>query len=132
MEINCKISLLINSDGINIQLYDDDACVKFLELNLTLSQSMQALSRLAHTNVDNCNIRGLDKIGKKRESKELIVQMPYNWDYATRKDIAKERVEKECPEGWTPSLYFNSQNSFFSRNDGLRYVRTTIHRWVEI
>ena len=113
MEINCKITILINSDGMTIELYDDDANIRFVELNLTNNQSMQALSRLSHTEVNYCTVRGLDKLGKNRESKELIFKMPDDKWSKERKDIARKLALEQSPEGWKPSMHFGSQNSFF-------------------
>jgi hypothetical protein len=47
------------------------------------------------------------------------------------KEQAMELAKEHCPYGWTPDLYFNSQDSFFYK-DKKRFARTTIRRWVEI
>lgn len=51
-------------------------------------------------------------------------------NYMNRKEVAIETIKTVCPDGWTPDLYFGSQNSFF-RENGKEYARVTIRRWIE-
>ena len=125
-----RISILFSDEGLKIELEDSDAVIRFAEIKLNPEQTCQALSRLSGT---HCNIEvvGLDKVGKKREHKDLVFPIPKDAGYGDqRRTIASDLALKACPEGWTPSLYFGSQNSFFQDEDGNYMARCTIMRWV--
>jgi hypothetical protein len=130
-----QITILFNENGLEIKLRDPIACVTFAEITLTPEQTCQAFSRLAHT---PCQIvtYGLEKIGKKMEHKSQTFHIGSTDLFYTndrninRKTIAQEVIKKQCPKGWTPELYFGSQDSFYTEN-GQLYARTIIRRWVD-
>jgi hypothetical protein len=133
MKINGKITFLCNKEGATIELHDDDASVTFARVRLTAEQLCQALGRLAYTECYAMEVRGLDKVGMKMENKEFVFEVPDDLPYQREKrnEILSSILQKICPEGWIPSILFNSQNSFFTK-DGKYYARTTIRRWVQI
>ena len=69
-------------------------------------------------------VKEIDKI-------EFII--PNNISYQERNKIAykkaKEYCLSHCDTGWIPDNYFNSKNSFFTKN-GQDYARCTIRRWI--
>lgn len=130
MKINGKISLLFNSDGLHLEVTDDDAGIRFLEIYLDTEQTCQALSRVARTKCKSVEVSGLGNVGKKLEHQTYIFKMPPH-NYTTRDQVAFDEAQRTCPEGWTPDRYFGSQGSFF-REDGVEMARCTIRRWVEI
>lgn len=128
MKINAKISILFSREGLRIEVYDEKARIQFLEVSLNEQQTCEALSRLANTEC-TAEVYDLDKVGKIRESLPFEFEMPEGVLHQQKKDIACAVADRLCPEDWTPSNYYGSQNSFFKR-DGKEYARTTIYRWV--
>jgi len=121
-----RITMLASENGMIIELRDNDASVVFAKVEMNTKQLAQALSRLGYTTC-KIEVQGLDKLGKKMEIDKLVFEIPDDW--YNEKELAMTLVKEKCPEGWTPDLYFNSQNSFFIK-DGVRFARTTIRRWV--
>ncbi len=132
MKINGKITFLFNHDGATIELYDEEAGITFLKVELTSEQVATAFSRLAHTKCQNIEVFGLDKIGKKMEYKPLIFEVPEDLAYhpKERDKILIPLLNKACPKGWEASNYFNSKDSFLNK-DRKYYARTIIRRWVK-
>ena len=126
--IDAEITILCDDGRVKISIDDSAACVKFVEIILTPSQFTSLLGRLA--NVDcKATIRGLDKVGMVRISKPLIFETEWTRD---RQQVEKMAVEK-ADKGWTPNLYFNSQDSFFTKigeNEQV-YARTHQFKWVD-
>lgn len=131
MKIQGKITILFDRDGLKIEVYDDAAKIKFLTVQLDQEQTCEALARIANT---PCAIEavGLKNVGKVRESQAFEFPMPEmkGQTQPGRKEVAEELIKELCPEGWTPSTYFGSKDSFYTR-DGKDYARTTIFRWIE-
>jgi len=124
---DCGISILIGETGTRIEVRDNSSCTNFMRVELTPEQTCQALSRLSNTPC-KASAHNLDRLGKTMELKTFTFEMPYN-GYQDRKTVAAITAKKMCPDGWTPDLYFGSQDSFFTKN-GKKMARTTIRRWV--
>jgi hypothetical protein len=133
MKIKGAISILGNTDEVEIEIYDPQSRCVFVSLVLTPSEFCQAafgrLVRIPCTIlVDN-----LEKVGKELNLDKIRFELPKDYLYANKSDLkekAEELAVKNCPEGWTPDLYFGSQNSFFEK-DGKLWAQTTIRTWVE-
>jgi len=124
------VSILINDDGMRIEVEDRKSRTAFIRLKLNRKQTCQALSRLCTT--CEMDIRGLDRVGKRHEHKVFEFKMPPS-EYKTRKKIAVEEVKRVCPTGWIPDIGFSSQNSFFNKGkyeERDEWARTTIRRYV--
>jgi len=126
---DCRISIFVGRDSTTIELHDRDANIQFADVTLTNDQLASALSRSAYTECE-CEVHGLHNVGKKREQKELVFELPKDTRFSVdSKEKACELARKSCPDGWEPVLYFNSQNSFFTK-DGKEFARTIMIRWV--
>lgn len=68
MKIKAKITILISGDATRIEVRDSEANTLFLKIKLTPEQLSSALGRMGDTECDECEISGLDKIGKKHEN----------------------------------------------------------------
>jgi len=132
MNINGKITILINRENTQIELYDQDSSITFARIELTPEQLSSALSRLAYTPC-TMEVHGLDKLGKRQEVKTLEFRLPRermgSGDHDELRTIAQSILDKEN-EGWEAENYFASQNTFFY-NDELPYARCTCRRWVD-
>lgn len=125
-----RITFLVGHDSTTIELIDNEANTTFARVTLTPGQLSQALSRLAYTECE-IDIRGLKKVGKKRISERLEFPLTGH-DYGKdRKEKAIAEAKRLCPVGWTPSLHFGSQTSFFNKG-GEAWARTTILKWIDL
>lgn len=129
MKINAEITILFSDDGLSIEITDSDAFVSFCELNLNQEQTCKALSRLGNCSVVKCDVRGLDRIGKILETDKLDFSLG-DCSCTKLRETAIRLVHENCPEGWTPDCWFDSQDSIYIEN-GMYRARTTIRRWVE-
>lgn len=124
---NPKITMLIGVEQTTIEVKDGDASITFLRLKLTPDQLSAALARHGYVECE-CEVYGLDLIGKKAEHKDFEFEMPPA-DFSNLVEIAIKEAERLCPEGWESDGYFGSQGSFFTK-DGKEMARVTIRRWV--
>ena len=125
--IDPHITIYVSKDIVEIELHDEDASITFAKISLDPNEFCAALGRLACCKCE-IELYGVDKIGKRMEHKDFIVEMPKE-DWKRDKDIAARLTTEQCPKGWRPDLYFGSQGSFFEK-DGKRYAKSTIRRWV--
>ena len=116
---------------ICIEIEDKSSHTKFISVKMSMSDFAECV-----TGLSNCagvgNVRGLDRIGKIMEHKEIIFPIP-NVEFNKKKIIALECAknyleENESGEGWIPDAGFNSQNSFFKQGDQ-QFARTFVRRW---
>lgn len=131
MEINGKITFLVDIDRTTIKIIDDDAGITFIEITLTPEQLSSALSRLAYTNCKKVEVRNLDNVGKQRENKRFEFKLPDEFQreyYSVKAKIIE--YAKTIIDDWILYDSFNSQDSFFVK-DGIWWGRCTIIRWVE-
>ena len=125
---NGKITILFRQDGLKIEVEDGGSSVRFVDITLTQEQLCRALSREACVPCD-ITLSGLDKIGKTLQHRKFVFELPPDTNYSNKKEKAQEQIKLKCPEGWEPDIYFNSQDSFFTKDDK-EYARTTIRQWV--
>jgi hypothetical protein len=128
MIIKGNLTLLFNSDGLHIEIADDGASLKFVDLKIAPEDVCKLLSRQAQISC-NIEVKGLEKVGKKMEWKKLEFEIPKDTPYKEEDNVAKEYAYIHCPEGWTPETYFGSRDSYFTK-DGKSYARCIIRRWI--
>ena len=131
MFINAKVDLSFSDEGLDIRIRDDDSGLTFVELHMGQKEACQVMSRLSSVPAEKCELRGLDKVGKKMEVDYFEFGMDENIKYADRREEAFAIARDTCPEGWVPDNYFGSQNSFRNAKNGQLIARATIRRWVE-
>jgi hypothetical protein len=134
MNINGKITILIDREQTHIELKDEDSGITFARITLTPKELSSALSRLAYTPC-KMEVHGLDKLGKIQEIKTLEFQLPRehmrSTDHDELCDIAQKILDEEN-EGWQAENYFASQNTFFYKEEvHLPYARCTCRRWID-
>lgn len=116
---------------IKITIDDVDAVTQFLEIEMSLENFAECLTGLAARPCE-FKTRGLQNIGKKREMADFTIELPEGTiNRRNSEEVATERAEKLCPDGWIVSTYFNSQSSFY-RENGKEYARTNIFRWIDV
>ena len=131
MDINARVTILVDRDGAAIEIEDDDAAITFVKLEMSTDQFCSAIGRLSSCETLSCKVNGLDRVGKNHECKKFEFLIgDKNTAFDKRKEIAYDIAVKSCPEGWEPDKYFGSQDSFFTKGEEL-WGRVTIRRWVE-
>lgn len=127
MKIKGKISLLINQKQTLIELTCENSNIQFAEITLTPKQLNQVLSRVCNVECD-IEVHGLDNVGKVIHRKTHEFEMPET-EWKMKKEVAGILAKETCPEGWKPSLYFGSKDSFFEK-DGKQFARCQINKWT--
>ena len=129
MKLDAKISILVDEDGANIEIEDALSNETIAKINLPPETFCAALGRLVY---NRCELvmGDKDKFGKRMENKKFEFKLPDS-DIYRRKEIAKEEIKKVCPNGWEFDNYFDSQDSFFSK-DGESWARCIIRQWVSL
>lgn len=113
---------------ISISVEDVDAVIDFLEIEIDLDEFARCITGLGMAKCE-MEVRGLKNVGKKRESMDIVFEMP-DVDYNKKLETAQRLAKEAAPEGWESSVYFGSQDSFFTK-DGKQYARTRASRCVE-
>ena len=111
---------------ITIEIMDRNAVTRFLDIEIDYDKFAELVTGLSSVDCD-FTVRGLDRVGKTRESKTL--EFPFKHVYTGIKESAYKEALKQTPEGWECSSYFSSQTSFFTKDDE-DYARTNITRWI--
>jgi len=99
------------NDYISIQLECKNSNVEFVEARISLEDFAKALTGQGDLPM-TFQTRGLELVGKIREQKPLVFEMPEGSDYMDRKELAKKLAQNHCDEGWKADTYFGSQSSF--------------------
>ena len=134
MKIDGKVSIFVGSEGATIELHDSDSGITFVRVKMTTAQFCGAIGRLAYSECVEMHVPdiGIKNIGKKLEIEKFVFELPENIDRYSDKNILAEMAQKQAPEGWIADSYFGSHDSFFTnREDGKKYARVTIRRWVD-
>jgi hypothetical protein len=133
LNVKGKFSLSLQRDRVRITIEDDNANITFLKIEMLPKDFYNALTSLA-CNDCNLELNGLDKLGKKHESKSFEFEIPekiydlYSDKSKKSKIIAQKILDKQ-KEGWIAEEYFNSQNTFSKENNKC-YAQCTIRRWI--
>jgi len=134
--IKGNISILGDEDGVEIEVRDKDAAVSVCKVFLTPEQFCQAaLGRLVRLECD-VQIPPPGRVGMVREARDYEFKMPDKGEWQNRfgttlqEEVASKFIEANCPDGWKPSLYFGSKDSFFWK-DGELGARATLMRWKD-
>ena len=126
---------------IRIVVRDSNSRAQFLELDVPLATFAEALTGLSEVECD-MNVRDLAKVGLKKETK--FVSFDLTAEYMAKYGISsldRKRLSylmEQDPDGifaqedgWTLSLYLNSQNSIVHMPDDAIRINTSAHRYVK-
>lgn len=130
LTIKTRFSILATDGIVEIEFQDDLAVNSRIVAKIPYDDFLTALgSRLVGQECD-VELINPDKFGKKREHSTLEFKIADKYSYGDSEKLAKEKGAAACPDGWEMSMYFGSQNSFFSKGEEL-WAKTTIFRWVD-
>jgi hypothetical protein len=132
MKINGKLTLLFNSDGLYLEIDDDDSGIRIITARLNKNQTCDVLARVGYTKMESVEFTdNSSNIGKKLELNTIVVPLGVG-RYTINKEETKVIAEKYIKENygeWVLWDTFSSQGSYFSK-DGIDYARASIRRWV--
>jgi len=129
---NITVAIRDHEKEVVIELRDFLAGVPFVKVRMNSNDFLACLGRLAHVPVE-IDVHNLAFIGKKLETKSWVFPMKEGVELWSndRNEVAEELAVRLCPKGWTPDLYFGSQDSFYyDREEKRLYAKTTLRRWV--
>lgn len=118
-----------NYNHVRIMIKDENSRAQFIEVEIKLDDFTRALTGQGAIPME-FTPRGLHVVGKIKEVQKLDFPLPPDTDYTKYKEVAKESAYRQCYEGFTPDLYFGSQNSFERTEHGV-IAHTTQYRYVE-
>lgn len=135
-KINAGLTILCSQGRVHIEVHDEDARIRILDIEVSPEKFTAALGRQG--NVDcKASVLVSEKIGLKHECKQFTFMVAENQEspfmdcsHENTRERAKIAVKEKCPKGWEADAYFNSADSFFMK-DGDAWARTFIRRWVK-
>lgn len=118
-----------------ISITDELSGIRFVEMEFNLSDFAEALLGVAYVEGE-MEVRGLDKVGMKREHKTMKVFLPKKYEQIKCDDAAYEAVLKPYETGgWVGSIYDlkNRKRKIYAdaTEDGADY-NVSFTRWVEV
>ena len=131
MKIEGRISILVNREHTTIEIEDNNANTRFLNIKLTPEQLSMCLSRQACVPCE-IELRGIEKLGKMHENESFVFEIPeelYQYGVENKEERLRVLAQTKLTNGWIAEGYFRSQNSFFAK-DGKHYARCIIRRWI--
>lgn len=120
-------------EGVRIEIVDEDSRIHFLEINMTVEDFARAVMGLSEQDC-TFELRGVDRVGKRRENKQVLVDV--SADVVMRRDAkaAAEVLAAHEVDGWIapePEALFNwhrvvhrdhANNSYKVQANFIRYV----------
>lgn len=130
-KLKAKMTIMCSTNyenrDIEIEVEDAISSCTFLKLRIKPEDFTAMLGRLSNVEVD-MEVASLDRVGKKMIMDILEFEMPEYVSWKDKQKSAREQANKKCPVGWVFDSGFNSQDSFFMKDDKA-YARCTIRKW---
>jgi hypothetical protein len=129
MKIQATLSIAFPSGGgVNIRLRDIASRIEFVDVEISHAEFSQALSALQERPLIECELRGLEYVGKKRITEARSVECPID---AHDRDVLRGWLKMNCQEnGWILNDYLGSQISI-ERRDGKTVLNYSVTKYVE-
>jgi len=127
--IKGELSIVRSSDGfIRLSIVDELSHAQFVELKLTYEQFAEAVTG-CHTPDIDMEVRGLNRVGKRRVRQSRSVLCPLN---VYNRELLQTWLVENCQEeGWTIDTYLGSQSSTKSV-DGGTLLNYAVFKYVEV
>ena len=126
-----EVEIFINRDYAVIKIADKLSGEDIVEVKLTPEQLSMALARFGNTPCEITHLtKSLDHVGKERQHLWYEFEIPSNVTFKERKEVARQTYEANPVDGWIPSHYYGSQNSFKAK-DGKEFACMMLYRFVE-
>lgn len=131
-KLKFQISNRLLSDGetIRLSIRDGNSRIQFLEIDMKAFAFLEMMRGRADADAEG-TIISLDKVGKKHEHHKLEFPLPIGYSYSRdTTNLLIEESKKYLTEGWVSDDAYNSQDSFFTKEDGTKWARVIIRRWT--
>lgn len=126
--INGQIQITrCNHNKIHIEVQCSESLAHFLAIELTTDEFAMLVTGCHQSDI-KMEVRGLDKVGKKRVREERQVLCPHKNLY--RDDLSKWLSDNCQEEGWVLNTYLGSQTSVKSVDNG-QLLNYSVCKWVD-
>lgn len=126
-----KLRGLNEKECICIQL-EDENYIRFFQGRMTLENFGEVITGQGGIPI-KCELRGLDKVNKRRETKEIEIQMPdefiKTYNSKERTEIAKKAVSPHEIDGWSADLSQINNQHYFSHSQ--TDLKIKFYRYVD-
>lgn len=140
MKINATLSITRPSgDYVSISIRDEASRIRFVELNISHEEFSRALGSLAERPAIECDVRGLENVGKQVDTETFIIKPDTDIPGKHRDYMGAEAALIEAAiaqgfggDGWEISAYpaLNQQGGSGRDSDGLEWYRMQRKRYV--
>lgn len=117
-----------NHNKIHIEVQCSESLAHFLAIELTTDEFAMLVTGCHQSDI-KMEVRGLDKVGKRRIREDRQVLCPLKNLY--RDDLSKWLDEHCQEEGWILSTYLGSQTSVKQVDNG-QLLNYSVCKWVDI
>lgn len=117
-----------SSDEVNIRIHDSASGLEFVDIQMTLENYAMLITGLSRVEAIG-EVRGLDKVGKRRVNEQRSVVCPIG---GYDKKVFQQWLIDNCQEeGWELDSYLGSQNSLGLNDKGERVLNYSVRKYVE-
>lgn len=117
-----------NRNKIHIEVQCSESLAHFLAIELTTDEFAMLVTGCHQSNI-KMQVRGLDKVGKRRILQRRQVKCPLS---TYDKEALSKWIDDNCQEeGWFVNNYLGSQSSVKRVDDGT-LLNYSVHKWIEI
>lgn len=129
MKIQATLSLSFPSQGgVSIRLRDNASRIEFVDAEISHEEFSRALSSLQERPLIECEVRGLQYVGKKSITERRSIECPLK---SYDRDVLSTWLKENAQEGgWLVSTYLGSQSSI-NHKDGKTILNYSVTKYVE-
>jgi len=129
MKIKATLSIAYRQDCISIRIHDEASRIEFLDAEISHHEFSRGLSSLQGRPFIECEVRGLQWIGKKCVTEKRSIECPLTtYDREKLSEWLRANAQEE---GWLVSAHLGSQGSIDSR-DGKTILNYSVTKYVEV
>lgn len=128
MNIKGTFSVSYRHDCISIRVHDQASGIEFVDAVISHEEFARALGSLQYRPFIECEVLGLEYVGKKRVTEQRSIVCPLN-SYK-REELSAWLAENADEDGWLVSTYLGSKGSV-SRDNGITTLNYSVTKYVE-
>jgi len=131
MKIDGRLSIGFRSgECVNIRIEDKTSGVEFVDATISYEQFTAALSSLQSRPFLECEVRGLEWVGKKRITEKRRIECPLD---THDREKMREWLEVNGQEpGWITSTYLGSQSSVeYNHKNKKNFLNYTVTKFID-
>lgn len=129
MFIKGTLSISYRQEGVSVRINDEESRAEFVDAIISYEQFSRALSSLQSRPMIECEVRGLDNVGKRRVVERRSIRCPIkSYDRGELQEWLKIYGKEE---GWSVIPSLGSQGSV-SRDEAGTLLRYFVERYEEV